>query len=92
MILAIGPNDLATFQRYWVNENIPFVGLPDPDHQIASLYKQQVNLFKWGRMPLNCVVDGKGYIRYAHYGDSMSDIPANEILLDVIDKLNAASV
>ena len=92
IILAIGPNDRATFRRYWENENIPFIGLPDPQHKVARLYKQEVNLFKWGRMPLNCVVDGKGYIRYAHYGDSMSDIPANEILLDVIDKLNAASV
>ena len=56
------------------------------------MYKQEVNLFKWVRMPLNCVLDRKGYIRYAHYGNSMSDIPANEILLDVIDKVNAASV
>src|SRR5688500_19994112 len=58
----------------------------------SRLYKQEVNLFKFGRMPLNCVVDAKGHIRYAHYGNSMSNIPANETLLDVIDKLNAASV
>ena len=43
-------------------------------------------------MPLNCVLDAKGYIRYAHYGNSMSNINANVILLEVIDKLNAASV
>lgn len=92
VILAIGPNDLETFRRYWKNENLPFTGLPDPEHRIARMYKQEVNLFKWGRMPLNCVVDARGYIRYAHYGSSMSDIPANEALLDVIDKLNAASV
>jgi peroxiredoxin Q/BCP len=55
------------------------------------MYKQEVNLFKWGRMPLNCVVDARGYIRYAHYGKSMSDIPSNEELLHVIDQLNAAS-
>jgi peroxiredoxin Q/BCP len=91
VILAIGPNDSATFQRYWNNEKIPFIGLPDPEHKIARMYKQDVNLFKWGRMPLNCIVDRIGHIRYVHYGDSMSDIPENEILLDVIDKLNAAS-
>ena len=55
------------------------------------MYKQEVNLFKLGRMPLNCVVDGKGYIRYVRYGNSMSDIPSNEELLHVIDQLNAAS-
>jgi len=92
IILAIGPNEPEEFQRYWSKENIPFIGLPDPEHKIARLYKQEVNLFKLGRMPLNCVVDVKGHIRYAHYGNSMSNIPSNETLLDVIDKLNAASV
>jgi peroxiredoxin Q/BCP len=90
-ILAVGPNDLATFQRYWKNENIPFVGLPDPEHSVARTYRQEVNLFRLGRMPLNCVLDQKGYIRFAHYARSMSDIPSNEIILQVIDEINAAS-
>ena len=87
----MGPNPLATFKQYWQNERIPFIGLPDPEHQVAIQYRQEVNLFKLGRMPLNCVVDAKGFIRYAHYGDSMSDIPSNEELLQVIDELNKAS-
>jgi len=87
----VGPNDAAAFQRYWKNENIPFIGLPDPDHTVARMYKQEVNLFKWGRMPLNCIVDAKGYIRFAHYGASMQDIPSNDELLHVIDELNASS-
>jgi peroxiredoxin len=90
-ILAIGPNSPAAFEQYWTSERIPFVGLPDADHQVARMYKQEVNLFKLGRMPLNCVVDRKGYIRYAHYGASMQDIPSNEELLHVIDQLNASS-
>jgi peroxiredoxin len=90
-ILAIGPNPLPTFKQYWMNEKIPFIGLPDPDHLVAKKYRQQVKLFKLGRMPLNCVIDAKGYVRYAHYGSSMSDIPSNEDLFHVIDELNAAS-
>jgi peroxiredoxin Q/BCP len=90
-ILAIGPNSPAAFEQYWTNENIPFIGLPDADHRVARMYKQEVNLFKLGRMPLNCVVDRKGYIRYAHYGASMQDIPTNNELLHVIDALNASS-
>lgn len=90
-ILALGPNTPAMFEQYWTNEKIPFIGLPDADHKIARIYKQEVNLFKLGRMPLNCVVDRDGFIRYAHYGASMEDIPSNEELLDVIDELNAAS-
>ena len=90
-ILAIGPNPPLAFQQYWAKEKIPFIGLPDADHAIARMYKQEVNLFKLGRMPLNCVVDRKGYIRYAHYGASMQDIPSNHELSHVIDELNAAS-
>jgi peroxiredoxin len=90
-ILAVGPNLRSTFQQYWRNERIPFVGLPDPDHRVALQYRQEVNLFKLGRMPLSCVVDANGMIRYAHYGTSMRDIPSNDELLQVIDELNNSS-
>ena len=90
-ILAIGPDNVNAFRQYWAEQKLPFVGLPDPGHKVASRYRQEVNLFKWGRMPLVCVVDANGMIRYAHYGKSMSDIPANKIMLDVIDELNASS-
>ena len=70
-IIAVGPNDMSTFQRYWANENILYAGLPDPDHKVSKLYRQEANLFKLGRMPLNCVVDINGRIRYVHYGSSM---------------------
>lgn len=90
-VLAIGPNPPATFEQYWQNERIPFIGLPDAEHRIARMYRQEVNLFKLGRMPLSCVVDTKGYIRFAHYGVSMQDIPSNEELFHVIDELNVSS-
>ena len=90
-ILAVGPNPLATFKQYWMKERVPFIGLPDSEHSVARLYRQEVNLFKLGRMPLSCVIDSKGYVRFVHYGTSMSDIPSNEELLHVIDELNAAS-
>ena len=90
-ILAIGPNTEAAFQQYWQKENIPYIGLPDPDHRVAVKYRQEVNLFKLGRMPLMCVVDQEGRIRYVHYGASMADIPENQVLLGVLDELNAAS-
>ncbi len=90
-ILAVGPDNLDSFQRYWQNENLPYVGLPDSDHRVAKLYKQEVNLFKLGRMPMNCIVDLEGRIRYVHYGSNMTDIPDNETFLNVIDKLNESS-
>lgn len=90
-ILALGPNTEAAFQQYWKNEKIPYVGLPDPEHRVAVKYRQEVSLFKLGRMPLVCVIDKSGRIRYAHYGASMADIPENQTLLDVINELNSAS-
>lgn len=90
-VLAVGPNPPAIFEQYWREEKIPFAGLPDPDHRVALQYRQEVDLFKLGRMPLSCIVDAKGYIRFAHYGASMKDIPSNEELFQVIDELNESS-
>jgi peroxiredoxin Q/BCP len=90
-VLAVGPDNRDRFVSYWDSENIPYTGLPDPSHRVARMYRQEVNLFKLGRMPLVCVVDKQGRIRYVHYGSSMSDIPSNEVLFGVIDELNASS-
>ncbi|MBM4426425.1 MAG: redoxin domain-containing protein [Chloroflexi bacterium] len=90
-IIAVGPNDFESFKKYWDKENIPFIGLADPDHKVARLYRQEVNIFKLGRMPLNGIVDRNGRIRYIHFGASTSDIPDNETFLSVIDELNKSS-
>ena len=90
-ILAVGPDRTKVFAKYWQDNQIPFIGLPDVKKKVSKLYKQEINLFKLGRMPLNSIVDPEGRIRFIHYGYSMSDIPDNETLLGVIDKLNASS-
>jgi peroxiredoxin len=84
-IVVIGPEGADSFQEYWRKENLPFVGLPDPEHRILKLYGQQVKLFKWGRMPAQMLIDKSGMLRYVHYGDSMSDIPSDEELLSLIN-------
>ncbi len=89
--MAVGPDGAKAFAVYWESERLPFIGLPDPKHKVALQYRQEVNLFKLGRMPLVTIIDPKGMIRYVHYGDSMSDIPDNKTLLDVIDEINKAS-
>ena len=90
-VLVVGPDSATAFRVYWQAQKIPFTGLPDPGHAVAYRYSQEVNIFKLGRMPLVTVLDARGLIRYAHYGASMSDIPSNAELLEVIDQLNAAS-
>lgn len=91
-VLTIGPDSLEKFVSFWDENKLPFPGLPDPHKTVSKLYKQEVNLFKLGRMPLNIVVDRQGFIRFIHYGSGMSDIPDNETLLEVIEELNASSI
>jgi peroxiredoxin len=87
-VLAIGPDGSRAFIRTWQQEEFPFPGLADPQHTVADLYWQEVNLLKLGRMPAVLVVDMAGKICYQHYGESMSDIPLNQEILGVLDQLN----
>ena len=88
VVLIVGPENAAAFARYWQENGLPFVGLPDPTHSVLRLYGQEVNLFKLGRMPAQVVVDIKGTARFVHYGHAMSDIPENKEMLALLDALN----
>jgi len=87
-VIAIGPEDSQTFAAWWHEHEMPFIGLPDPEHSVSKLYGQEVKIFKLGRMPAQLIIDKKGLIRYKHYGSSMSDIAENSELLDKLDQLN----
>ncbi len=87
-IIVVGPEGPAAFARYWTENELPFVGLPDPAHSVLKRFGQQVNLFKLGRMPAQVVVDRQGVARFAHYGHAMEDIPPNAEVLAVIDSLD----
>ena len=86
-IVVLGPENAASFQKYFSENELPFIGLPDPKASVLRLFGQEVNLFKLGRMPAQVLVDKKGIARFAHYGHDMSDIPANEELFTLIDGL-----
>jgi peroxiredoxin len=87
-VIAIGPEDAKTFADWWREHEMPFTGLPDPDHSVSKLYGQEVKIFKLGRMPAQLIIDKKGMIRYKHYGSSMSDIAENSEILAKLDELN----
>ena len=90
-VLAVGPDGLTAFLAYWRAQRLPYIGLPDPDHQVARRYGQTVNVLKLGRMPLVLIIDAGGTIRLAHYAASMSDIPENPVLLHALDDLRGPS-
>ena len=84
-ILVAGPEKADAFREYWAKEDLPFIGLPDPEHRVLKLYGQEVKLFKLGRLPAQMLIDKAGYVRFVHYGHSMADIPQNEEILQLIE-------
>jgi peroxiredoxin Q/BCP len=86
-IVVVGPENAPSFADYWDRHDFPFIGLPDPDHEVADLYGQEVKLLALGRLPALVVIDKAGDIRYAHFGHSMRDIPDNDEILALLDEL-----
>ncbi len=85
-IIVAGPEKSEAFREYWAKENLPFIGLPDPEHKVLKLYGQEVKLFKLGRLPAQMLIDKSGTVRFVHYGHSMADIPSNQEIIDLIEK------
>ncbi len=87
-VIAVGPDSQKAFVDFWEENEISFVGLADPDHKVAKMYDQEVNLLKFGRIPAQMLIDNQGIVRYVHYSNSMSDIPDNVDMLNLIDEIN----
>ncbi|MCJ7701298.1 MAG: redoxin domain-containing protein [Anaerolineales bacterium] len=88
-ILVVGPENAQAFNKYWQENDLPFIGLPDPKHSVLKRYGQEIKLFKFGRMPAMVIIDKHVTVRFVHYGHSMSDIPENAEVLATIQALNA---
>ncbi len=86
-IIVVGPEKQKSFSAFWTRHDLPFIGLPDPGHTVLKRFGQEVNLFKLGRMPAQVLIDKNGTVRFAHYGHSMTDIPANEEILGLLDEI-----
>jgi peroxiredoxin len=84
-IIVAGPEKAEAFKDYWTKENLPFIGLPDPEHHVLKLYVQEVKIFKFGRMPAQLLIDKSGKVRFVHYGHSMADIPPNEEIINLLE-------
>ena len=87
-VIVVGPDDAVSFRYHWDADHYPFIGLPDPHHEVADLYGQEIKFLKLGRMPALLVIDRAGIVRSAHYGKSMSDIMQNWEVLRLLDRLN----
>jgi peroxiredoxin len=92
IILVIGPEGAQAFDKYFTDNDLPFIGLPDPSYQVLKKYGQEIKLFKYGRMPAQVLVDKTGTARFVHYGHDMTDIPENAEILALIEQLESLEV
>jgi len=83
----VAQESAESFAKSWQEKGFSFIGLPDDRKRVAKLYNQKVLITKLGRMPAMFVIDKKGFVRFAHYGSGMSDIPWNEDILNLLEKL-----
>ncbi|MFN2299317.1 MAG: peroxiredoxin family protein [Anaerolineales bacterium] len=88
VILVISPDRPEQIQEYWRREQFPFPGFSDSDNQVASLFRQQADLYRKGRLPSVVIVDRESRIRYRYDGTSAPDIPSTATLLAELDRIN----
>ena len=86
-VVVVGPENKRAFRNYWAQNVLPFIGLPDSFQEVLKLFGQEVKIFKFGRMPAQAIVDKAGIVRYVHYGDSISDIPDNGEVLEILKEI-----
>ena len=60
----------------------------DESKKVTIMLKQEKKWIKLGRMPGLLVIDKKGIIQCAYYGKNMHDIPENNEILQVLEKIN----
>jgi peroxiredoxin len=88
VVMAVLPDRPEQIRAYWERDQLPFPGFADPDHRVASLFGQSVDVFRQGRLPSIVIVDRAGRIRFRYDGSSAPDIPSNEILLNELDRIH----
>lgn len=87
-IYAILPDNLENAKNFESTFAETYPIYYDDKKEVNKLLKQEVKPLKMGRMPALLIIDKQGIIKYAYYSDSMDDIPENEELFKILEKLN----
>lgn len=77
-------NAIKLEQKYAHNKYPIFF---DKSKEVPKMLKQEIKILKLGRMPGMLIIDKQGIIQFAYYGDSMSDIPENEEVLEILKRI-----
>ncbi len=83
-MVVVAKDSVKNVQEYWAEESLPYIGVPDPEARIGSLYHQKS---KFGLMPAVFVINRDGVLKMAHYGTSMKDIPT---VSEILERAQAA--
>jgi len=43
-VVVVGPDDAKAFEAYWRQNDLPFIGLPDPEFSLPSFQGEMVRL------------------------------------------------
>lgn len=90
-IIPILVDNLANAQTMEMKyAKMKFPILYDEKNSVAPRLHQEFKLSKLGRLPGMLIVDKHGTIRYAYYSDSMSDIPKNQDVLEIVHSLSSS--
>ena len=46
--IVVGPENSKVFKKYFGENNLPFVGIPDPKHTVLKRYGQEINFSNLG--------------------------------------------
>jgi peroxiredoxin Q/BCP len=72
----------------YANEKFPIYF--DKTHEVVrDLLHQEVKILLLGRLPAILIVDKKGIIQYAYYGDLFQDIPPMKEIFTELERINA---
>lgn len=85
-ILVDSLNNAKKMETKYAKEKFPIYY--DEDKEVSKLLHQQWKLLKLGRMPGMIIINKEGIIKWAYYSDSMSDIPKNKDVLEVLKEIN----
>ena len=88
-IVVISPDYPSAVRRFWKDEQLPFVGVPDPKHAVASLYEQETKVLALGRLPAMVVIDRTGIVRQVNYGTSILDIAPTATVEGWLRRINS---
>lgn len=87
-LYAILPDNLENAKKFESEYAKDYPVYYDDKKKVNKMLNQEVKPLKFGRMPALLIIDKQSIIRYAHYSDSMDDIPKIEEIFDVLKNLN----